>query len=48
MSKTKVRITATSPVNNCVTLGEFDTKLGEGAYDATSPNGEALRAQVTR
>lgn len=42
-----IRISTTGPAANCVALSEVDTKLATGEYAAATPDGGALRAQVT-
>jgi hypothetical protein len=43
----KIRITTSAPILNTVAISEVDGSLPPGEYEAASPDGGALRAQVT-
>lgn len=42
-----IRITTSVPLTNTVAISEIDTSLAPGEYEAATPDGGALRAQVT-
>lgn len=43
----RIRITTHTPITNTVALSEIDATLAAGEYEAATPDGGALRGQVT-